>query len=405
MKVLFVSRWFPYPADNGSRLRVMNLLRQLARRHSVHLVSFTSEPVAAERTDALREWCESVDVVPYQEAPRRGIRYATDLFSTTPRSLLAADNPLMRATLAQAVALHRPELAIASELGTAPYVAELPVRLRLLEDLEVGVIYGDYASASDVTRKARLGLTWWKLSQYVRQLLRSYHACTAVSDVEETLLRPLIPAGLDLFTVPNAVDVGSYSGVVETPEPDTLIYPGALSYHANYDAARYFVAEVLPLMVAVRPNVKLRITGSLDGIDLDPVFQSPNVLFTGRLPDVRSAIARSWAVPVPLRVGGGTRLKILEALALGTPVVSTSKGAEGLALAEGEGIWRADTPQAMSDAILRLLSDADVRRDLAQKGRAAVAERYDWERVGAAFVDRVDALEARSAGVLAGGRR
>ncbi len=405
MRVLFASRWFPYPADNGSRLRVLNLLRQLARRHLVHLVSFTSEPVGAERIDALREWCESVEVVPYQEAQRQGVRYAADLFSTTPRSLLAADNPLMRATLAKVVALHQPDLAIASELGTAPYVAELPVRLRLLEDLEVGVIHGDYVSASGIARRARLGLTWWKLSQYVRQLLRSYHACTVVSEVEEALLRQLIPSGLDLFTVPNAVDVASYADVMETPEPDTLIYPGALSYHANYDAVRYFVTEVLPLIVAARPTTTLRVTGSLDGIDLDPVFKSPQVVFTGRLPDVRPAIARSWVVPVPLRVGGGTRLKILEALALGTPVVTTSKGAEGLALAEGEGIWRADTPQAMSDAILRLLSDSDVRRDLAQRGKAAVAERYDWERVGAAFVDRVDALEARFAAVSSGGRR
>lgn len=395
MKLLFVSRWFPYPADNGSRLRVLNLLRELARRHRVHLVSFTSEPVSAERIEALRPWCETVEVVPYREGSRAGLRYAADLLATTPRSMMAADNPEMRAKLAEVVARVVPDLAIASELGTAPYVAELPVKLRIFEEVEVGVIHGDYVAATGLLRRARLGLTWWKLARYLRVLLRRFHACTVVSPVEEHLVRPLTPPGLDLITVPNAIAYQEYASIVETPEPDTLIYPGALTYHANYDAARFFVAEVLPRIVAARPGVSLRITGGLDGVSLDEVFRSPHVVFTGRLPDVRPAIARSWLVPIPLRVGGGTRLKILEALALGTPVVSTSKGVEGLDLADGEGILRAETPEALADVILRVLGDPALRRDLAQRGRAAVAERYDWAHVGAAFVDRVDQLAAR----------
>ncbi|NIV37258.1 MAG: glycosyltransferase [Anaerolineae bacterium] len=166
------------------------------------------------------------------------------------------------------------------------------------------------------------------------------------------------------------------------PEADALVYSGALTYSVNFDAVDFFLREVFPLIQAKRPTVKLSVTGKLEGVPIDRLPANDGLVLTGYLDDVRPTVARSWACVVPLRVGGGTRLKILEALALGTPVVSTSVGAEGLKVTPGVDILIADEPTEFADATLRLLEDPGLRAELAANGRRLVRERYDWDQIG-----------------------
>jgi glycosyltransferase involved in cell wall biosynthesis len=154
---------------------------------------------------------------------------------------------------------------------------------------------------------------------------------------------------------------------------------------ANYDAMGFFLGDILPLIKKERPEVVLRITGKTAGVPLEQLPNVDDVIFTGYLDDVRPSVAQSWVSVVPLRVGGGTRLKILEAMALGTPVVSTSKGAEGLDVTLGENILIADTPSGFADATLHLLEDHGLRARLSENGRSLVRTRYDWAQIGEEF--------------------
>jgi glycosyltransferase involved in cell wall biosynthesis len=158
-----------------------------------------------------------------------------------------------------------------------------------------------------------------------------------------------------------------------------LIYCGALTYKANFDAVWYFLKDVFPLIQAKIPDVSFAITGDYKGVPTEKLPKHQNVQFTGYLQDVRPAIRQSWISVVPLRIGGGTRLKILESLALGTPVISTSKGAEGLELQPGRDIIIADTPAVMAAQVIGLLKDQALRNLLSENGKKIIAEKYNWD--------------------------
>jgi glycosyltransferase involved in cell wall biosynthesis len=181
------------------------------------------------------------------------------------------------------------------------------------------------------------------------------------------------------------------------PRPDSLVYNGALTYSANYDAMRWFLAHVFPRVKQAVPGVTLAITGSTAGVDTAGLALDDTVTLTGYVDDIRCPVAEASACVVPILQGGGTRLKILEAMALGTPVVSTSKGAEGLDVTPGHDILIADEPTEFASQVTRLLSDAALREQVASNARHLVEQRYDWQQIGRRFVGLVEAaVDARS---------
>ncbi len=396
--LLFLSRWFPYPPHNGARIRVYNLLKTLSRQYRVDLLSFAEEEVRPEDREALRGICRRVDIVPYRPFhPGRG-RALLGFLAPQPRFLVDTYQPEIARRMSALQARTRYALVLASELDMLPYLRRAAGAPAVLEELEIGTAYDAWKNEQRALPRLRRRLTWWKLSGYLRRTLPRLHGCTTVSAVERERIRAAAPAAPPLEVVPNGVDTRTYRGDFGPPEADTLIYSGALTYSANFDAVDYFLRDIFPRVRARRPGVRLRITGKTDGVPLARLPLGEHVTLTGYVEDIRPVVARSWAAIVPLRVGGGTRLKILEALALGTPVVSTSKGAEGLDLQDGKHLLIADTPQEFAEAVTRLLSDAALREELGHRGREQVRRLYDWERIGAqlnAYLQRI--LEGRHA--------
>jgi glycosyltransferase involved in cell wall biosynthesis len=381
MRVLFLSRWFPYPADNGSRIRILNLIRRLAIRHEIGLLSFTSNLVRPEHLAALRSWCAHIETVPYQAYRPMSRRALAGFLDGRPRSVV---DTFSHELAAQAVRLARdwtPDLVLASQIDMAPYALSLKCRARVLEELELNALYHVFARARGLKR-LRAGLTWWKLARYVRQILAAFDLCTVVSESERQRVLAAAPAARRVEVVPNGLDLADYREDYGSPEAETLIYAGALTYSANFDAVHYFLREIYPRILASCPNVRFTVTGSLEGVPVQRLPRLPGLKLTGYLDDIRPAIARSWVSVVPLREGGGTRLKILESLALGTPVVTTGKGAEGLNLLHGREVLIADTPEQFADAVQALLADPQLRERLSREGRQAVAARYDWRSIG-----------------------
>ncbi len=183
--------------------------------------------------------------------------------------------------------------------------------------------------------------------------------------------------------IPNGVDCEHCLAPNERYEPNTLIYPGSVTYSANLDAMRYFMRAILPRVRAKEPRVRLRITGHAEQVAINELSVDNAVSFTGYVQDVRSLIRASAVCIVPLRVGGGTRLKILEAMMLGTPVVSTRKGAEGLEVREGEHLLLADTAAEFAEATLQLLHDGALHGRIARAAQEYVCAVYDWKKIGA----------------------
>lgn len=393
MKVLFLSWWWPNPPDNGSKLRVYHLLRQLARRHEVTLLAF-AEPGEAtpERVAALEGFCARVHHAPkVRFAPGR-LRALAGFFHPWPRWLVDVYSDDMNRLVQAEARAGGYDLVIASQTPTTPYALPLKGVKRLFEEVEVAVLRDQFEKQASALKRARYGLTWLKLVQYVRRARQAFDGCTVASPVEAENVARAAPGDRPLAVIPNGVDTAAYARDYGPPQPDTLIYPGALSYFANYDAAAWFAGEILPLVAAARPAVQLRITGSTQGVNLNGFPRRPQVRFTGYLDDITPTLAQSWACVTPLRVGGGTRLKILEAMACGVPVVSTTKGAEGLDVTPGRDILIADTPAAFAEAVLCLLGDAALRASLAAAGRHLVESQYDWSKVGDRLLRFVDAI-------------
>ncbi len=391
MRILFLSRWFPYPPDNGSRIRIFNLLKQLAARHEIALVSFTNEPRENEATKALQRYCTELYTIPYRPFRPNRLSAMVGLLSPRPRSVVDTYNREMEQCVRYVAASFQPDLVIATEIDMAPYALVVDNAKRVLDELQLTVAREAPSKADDHVGRLRRRLTWWKHARYASDILRHFDGCAVVSELEYAQVKHLSAGSTQVNIVPNGVDIAHMSGDFGPPQPNTLIYTGALTFNANLDAMHYFEQEILPLIVARNAEATLKITGSTTGVPTKELPVHPSVTLTGYVTDLRPTVAQSALSVVPLRIGGGTRLKILESLALGTPVVTTSKGLEGLRIASGEGVLVADTPATFADAVLRVLREPQFRQQLSQAGRIAV-QSYDWQHIGQSLMSQIDEI-------------
>lgn len=392
MTALFLSRWFPYPADNGSKLRIYNLIKALAAAKTVDLISFYQQPVSEEALAEMRRYCRRVEALPYIPFRPGGWKARLGFLSPLPRSVLATRSAAMERYVQRALQEEAYDVVIASQIDMAPYAAGLKGAANILEEIELTTLYEQYARQGRPLARFRRWLTWQKTARYAARMARLYRGCTVVSAGERRRLLELAPGYDPLEIIPNGVDLQQYAGNYGEPRPDTLLYSGALTYQANFDAVDFFLRQIFPLILAQRPAARLVITGSQEGAPLDRLPSGEALQFTGYLEDIRPQVAQSWVSVVPLRVGGGTRLKILESLALGTPVVATAKGAEGLELEAGRHLLIADEPEVFARHVLDLLQNRRLRDEIGGQGKQQVGLKYNWQDIGKKFNRFVDEI-------------
>ena len=390
MRILFLSRWYPYPADNGSKLRVFALLRGLCERHDVTLVSFFDPSEVREVVPACRPAPREIRVSPYSEFDRRSVRAIAGFLGATPRYLVDTRSTEMERLIRDAVARAPFDLVIASQLSMAAYCRCFRGIPAIFEEVELGVYwpYGQDGRRMPRWSRARRRLTWEKHRRFIARLVRNFALCTVASETERELLGSAVPGYPSVHVVPNSVEVEPAFERSGARAP-LLIFTGSLRYGPNRDAMEWFLGNIFPSVRASVAGVRLRITGDAGQ---GPPLTAPtdDVVFTGRVPDVRSLVAASAVSIAPIRAGGGTRLKILEAMAVGTPVVATSKAVEGLGLRHDEHALVADEPRAFADAVSRLLGDPKAAQRLAERARAFCRERFDSRVVVPQFLRLVD---------------
>lgn len=389
MRVLFLSAWYPYPPSNGSKLRVYNLLRGLAERHEVDLVTFTQGEADGGHPAQLRQLCNSIVAVPKPAYHAGSMRAIAGLLSPQPRYVV--DTYMAEFAGAVRQAASRSDVVVASELTAATYGIDGGNVPALFDDLEIGAFRSARGAAVGRLRAWRHELTLLKLRRYLRGLLPRFAACTVVSEAESQLLHSYVPGYRSVEVVPNCVDVAGYESAYPDAARAGMVFTGSFRYAANYEAAKWFVGHVLPLVQAQVPGAGLAITGDHAGL---PLPTAPGVELTGHVADIRPLISGAAVSVVPLQSGGGTRLKILEAMALHTPVISTSKGAEGLQAEHGRHLLVADSPKEFADAVVLLLRDRRLAAELAANAYELVSERYDWAGVLPRFVSLVERVAA-----------
>ena len=391
MKILFLSRWFPFPTNNGSKLRIFNLLKGLASAHEVTLLTFADEPNAVAAWPELEALCCSIKVVAWRPFNPDSWQARLGFFSLKPRSVVDTYSPEMRQHIEDELATGCYDLIIASQWLMAsyqPYFGAVPA---IFEEVEVGLHYQQYAEARALPERVRLGMSWAKHRFYIAGLLKRFQACTVVSLEEKELLSRIAPDVEMVELLPNCVNLADYEPATIAPDANRLIFTGSFRYHTNYDAMVWFVSKVFPLVRQQVPEVQLIVTGDHAGKRL-PVMN--NVKLVGHVADIQAEIRSAWIGLVPLLEGGGTRLKILEAMALHTPVIATTKGAEGLNVAHGEDILIADEPEDFADAVVRLLREPELRQRLTENAIALVSGQYDWPIVLPGFLKLVQRTAA-----------
>lgn len=388
MTILAVSTWCPAPVVNGATLRANHLLRALSAAHAVDLIAFAAP--AAPSQDALADltsFCRRVTVIPhspFEPVPgRRGTWW-----SSTPRSLQETDDPDVR-RLVQARAAQA-DLVVGLELSAARYLAGLSVPA-VFEEAEPGQIWSQVTGATTWVEHWRRRLTWWKQARYLRALAAGMAVVTVASPLEGGLLERAGVPGSRIRVVPNGADRADLARPRTPAATPYVIYPGAITYAPNLEAVTWYISHVMPRLRASGDPVEFWITGDTGRVSRPG---GEGVRVTGHLSDVKSAIAGAVATVVPLQSGGGTRLKVLESMALGTPVVATSKGLEGLDVRDRRDVLVADTPEAFATAVRDVRRDAALVDRLSQAGRATVAAGYTWDVIG----ERFRAIVAEAAG-------
>jgi sugar transferase (PEP-CTERM/EpsH1 system associated) len=392
-RILFLTPQLPYPPEQGAAIRNYNLIRQVAERHEVALLSFAEDP--SQGAGPLAELCRPLRVVPMPPSRPRGVRLRTLVASHEPDMALRLYAP----AFAQALRELLTRAAFDGvQFGGIEMAYYLPLVRRWLGRAAPALILDEYNAEYLLQRRAFGAdlciprrwpvalyslVQWLRLARFEREVCRQADRVLAVSEADREALRQLVQ-GLDAVVVPNGVDVERYHPRLPDSLPlqhPAILFTGKMDFRPNVDAVLWFHRYAWPLMHARLPAARLYIVGKNPTARLAPLVCDPNVTVSGYVPDILPYFGGADVYIAPLRIGGGTRLKVLEAMSAGLPLVSTTLGVEGIGLVAGEHALLADTPQDFAEAAVSLLQDPERRKALSAAGRQFVLEHYDWRRI------------------------
>jgi sugar transferase (PEP-CTERM/EpsH1 system associated) len=402
MRILFITPQLPFPPQQGTAMRNYGLVQGLAERHQVSLLSFLEPNQSLEAAEPLLALCTHVKTVP--APPRRGLRRrALDTFThLLPDMGLRLASPAFARQLADWLARERFDVVHVEGIEMAPYLDLLlthapdqPPTLVVFDDHNCEhLLQKRYAQIDSRIPRRWAGalyslIQWQKLRRYEASVCRRAHRVLAVSKTDAAALQKLVP-GLKTTVIPNGIDTDLYQPVPgmnrETKQPPTVLFTGKMDFRPNVDAVRWFAERIWPRVQAKVPEAHFLVVGQSPHPQLDRLRENPSLTLTGWVEDPRPYIARATVYVAPLRMGSGTRLKLLEAMALSKAIVSTRLGAEGLSGPADNRVTDRqplvlvddDDPSAFADAVTALLRDGARRHDLGRTARAFVKAHYDW---------------------------
>jgi sugar transferase (PEP-CTERM/EpsH1 system associated) len=408
MKILWLNAGLLLPLDKGGKLRTWHVMRHLARRHDITYLSFEDATQTAADRDGMREVCSRLETVPRRDAAKGTWRFYADaagyIVDRVPYAVAKYRSAAYRAKVEQLLARERFDLIVCDFL---PPVVNLPRRLPcpsivFTHNVEAEIWRRHAEQAANPLSKHLLTQQWTRMLAFEAAALARFDLVLAVSEADSRTFARLYPGSLKapVHVVQTGVETDYFTPAATPPSPAHMVFTGSMDWLPNEDGMTYFCREILPKIREREPEATLSIIGRSPTPAVARLSEIPGVEVTGRVDDVRPHIAVGAVYVVPLRIGGGTRLKIFEAMSMAKAVVSTTIGAEGLPVTSGRDIEIADDPARFAEAVVRLMRDQETRRAIESAARRLVVERYDWSAVAADFEEAL----MKAAGVTTGQR-
>jgi sugar transferase (PEP-CTERM/EpsH1 system associated) len=386
VKIFYLAHRLPYPPNKGEKIRAFNQIRQLAKKHMVHLCALADDQSDLVQESGLERYCASVKVVFRNPAPTMGQALAAFLRNQS-LSVRLFYRKAMAEVVQEKLATERFDCIIVSCSSMAQYVPFCSAGPKIVDFIDVdSEKWSSYAErrsfpfSSVYRREANL------LGQYEERVARAFDHSILSSEAEAQLLRRRAK-DRPVSVISNGVDLDYFSlSAIETPTIDepVIVFTGVMDYFPNVDAVRFFCEDIFPLVRESMPEAQFHIVGRNPSRPVKKLEQQPNVSVTGTVPDVRPYLARARVAVAPFRLARGVQNKILEAMAIGLPIVGTSETFKGIAATEADGIRIADDPASFARHIISFLrTDDDSRRSFAAQARSYVERHHRWEDQGA----------------------
>ncbi len=392
MRILWLKTELLHPVDKGGKIRTYNMLRELMHNHHVTYLTLDDGVADREARDRASEYCQELICIRHRRSEKFTPGFYSDLalnlISPLPYAIKKYESTRMREAIAMQLRSGKFDVLVCDFLAPAVNVPNdlcCPVVL-FQHNVEAMIWERHYQMQTNRAKRAYLYGQWRKMYRFEQKMCSRFDCVVAVSRKDRDTMRS--EYGVDqVFDVPTGVDIEFFRPTrKEKRDPHSLVFTGSMDWLPNEDAIRFFTQQIMPLVKKSMADVTLTVVGRnpLPGL-IELSKREPSIIVTGRVEDVRPYMERAAAYVVPLRIGGGTRLKIYEAMAMEKPIVSTTVGAEGLPLTDGVELLLADTVESFAASIVKVLSDETLARRLGQQASATVRARFGWHKVATSF--------------------
>jgi glycosyltransferase involved in cell wall biosynthesis len=398
LRILWLKTELLHPVDKGGKIRTYNMLKELKRDHYITYVALDDGSAGIEAHERAQDYCHDLVSVPYHQRDKFSPGFYAELLlnlaSRFPYAIKKYESASMRREIIERANGGTVDVVICDFLAPAinvPRGLSCPAIL-FQHNVEAMIWKRHFEVQSNLLKKSYLRRQWRKVERFEKEMCQRFDSVIAVSSEDRNQMREeySIKAVSD---VPTGVDTDFFTpSGKEDIEPHNVVFTGSMDWLPNEDAIRYYIDKILPIIRRSIPDATLTVVGrnSYPGL-LELSKKDPSIVVTGRVEDVRPYMERAAAYVVPLRIGGGTRLKIFEAMAMEKAIVSTSVGAEGLPVTGGKELRIADTPETFAAAVVDLLMNPQLAKKVGQQAAQLVRERFGWNKVGKRFAEICEA--------------
>lgn len=397
MNILFLTQILPYPPDAGPKVKTWHVLQALIQQgHSIYFVSFV-RPEEVEYISVLKEICKEVHIVPIRRSRIKDIGYMLRSYLSGRPFLIERDDlPEFQVVVNKIVQQQQIDFIHADQLTMVQFAIR---GASVSQKKKPKVVFDAHNAVWTIVERMRENVPWYlkpvlgieadRVKQYEGELLKSVDHVLAVTDVDRESLEDALEftKGMKkeeispVTVIPISVNTQQIQPLHRKTNSINIVTLGTLHYPPNADGIRWFVEEVFPLIRSKIPDVKLTIIGKNPPKDFLKLANDPNagIVVAGFVPELDPYFEESALVVIPVRAGGGMRVRILEAFAYAMPIVTTTVGLEGIQAQPGKDVLVADDPEDFADAVIRVLNDNDLQDQLSTNGRRLAEMKYDWQ--------------------------
>ncbi len=392
MKILFLTPYLPYPLNNGGLIRVFHLLINIAARHEVTLLCMEPDnDMQAAGIEVIKSHGIHIQTVPVSANQKKSSkRYyqLLSLFSKRTYQYHQYYSDEMQTAITDHLSTNQYELLMVefSQMGYYDITTDIPSYIDQ-HNVEYEIMQRTYETEKSPLRRLLAKSEWKKYRDHEIENCEKFTSCLTTSERDAKILEQRSPK-LNCHVIPNGVDSDFFKPGNQLIDPNVILFTGTISYYPNTEGILWFHKHIWPLIKQKNPDARFCIAGKSPPPEVESLAENDsNIIVTGPVDDMREYYARAAVVVVPLRVGGGTRLKILEGMAMQKAIVSTTLGAEGIDYTDNKNIILRDSPEDFANAVVEIMNNPEMREGLERQGRILIEEKYDWKAVSSKLCD------------------